>query len=373
MSSTIASPDVDVIIAVHQLNRPIRRAVSSVLAAAAPGQARAIVIAHGLDADDVRSLLQGLPQERVQVVEHVDGVRSAAGPFNAGLRRADAEFVAVMGSDDMLEPGALSGWVNLARQRRADVVLAPLKLQSGPIVRTPRLRPLRRHRLDPIRDRLAYRTAPLGLLRLSTIRGRGLAFMEGMPTGEDVSFSLNLWFGGSHIVMGPANGHYVIGEDAVERVTHAKFALDDEFSPFLELLGEPWLQALPVGERTAIAVKIARIHVLTAMTVRGAHWEWGGTDGLALQQILGRLQDVAPGFEAAFSRADRRLLGAALVATEGGLGDALEEFLHASYRDRLLTENVADNFLVESNLRYYLELKVGALLRRWMPKLAAEI
>lgn len=373
MSVGTAVPEVDVVIAVHQLNRPIKRAVLSALESGTPGQVGVIVVGHGLDVDDVRELLEGCPADLVRVVRHDDGIRSAAGPFNAGLDLAGAEFVSVMGSDDMLEPGAIGSWVAQARRNSVDAVLAPLRFQSGPIVRTPRLRPVRRAVLDPVRDRVAYRTAPLGLLRRSTLQRLHLAFTEGLVTGEDVSLSLRLWFGGVRIAMGRPGSHYVIGEDAVERVTQLLLPLDEEFKAFFGVLREPWFEHLAPRERRSIAVKIARIHILASISRRGVDWAWDGPDGRTIQRLLSELGKTAPGFMSPFSRADRRILeifnGNTLNSTE--IQSALESFGKVKPLDTLLTEKPWENFLIESNVRYFADIKIAGVLRRRMPGLAA--
>ncbi|RAN79312.1 hypothetical protein B5P43_15485 [Bacillus sp. SRB_336] len=371
MSSTDIRPEVDVIIAVHQLNRPLRRAVLSALDAGEPGQVRVIVVGHGLAAGDVWNLLDGCPRDHVVVVSYVDGIRSAAGPFNAGLKLADAEFVCVLGSDDMLEPGVVGTWVGQARRLGADAVLAPLKLQSGSLVRTPRLRALRRPKLDPVRDRVAYRTAPLGLLRTSTLRDKDLLFTEGLATGEDVAFSLKLFLPAGVIVMGRPGQHYVVGEDAQERVTDTRLPLDEEFGAFLALVQDPWFQSLPLRQRRSVAIKIARIHVIPALLGRGPNWVWAGPDGQAVQRLLVELDRTAPAFEGPLCRADRRLLAAASSYTPGvsGLSAALNRFAGEAPRERLLTARRRENFLVESNLRYYVDLKVCRALEGRLPGL----
>ncbi|AIY01248.1 hypothetical protein ART_1649 [Arthrobacter sp. PAMC 25486] len=365
--------DVDIVIAVHQLTRPIERAVLSALAAGSPGQVRVIVVGHGLESDDLWSVLGGCPSDHVHVVKHVDGIRSAAGPFNAGLQAATAEFVGVMGSDDLLEPGSISSWVAQARQDSADAIVAPLRFQSGPMVRTPRLRALRRSKLDPVRDRLAYRTAPLGIIRMAVVQTQTLAFTEGMATGEDVSFSLRLWFGGARIAMGYPGKSYIIGEDAQDRVTQRRLPLDEEFAAFSAVLEERWFHELSASGRRSIAVKIARIHVIPAVSGRGAEWDWTGSDGMAVHHLLAELDAAAAGYAAPLSRADRALLEAAakLPANARSMGEALNNYGRASRSDRLLTQKLAGNFLVESNARYFFDLKLAHGLARWTPRWAA--
>lgn len=83
-----------------------------------------------------------------------------------------------------------------AAETGADAVLARIESADGTLTRTPPARPRRRHRLDPVRDRLAYRSAPLGLLRRATIERLGLRFPTGLSTGEDLPFTTRLWTAG---------------------------------------------------------------------------------------------------------------------------------------------------------------------------------
>ena len=373
MNSYSAPHEVDIVIAVHQLSRPIERAVASVLAAGHPGQVRAIVVGHGLESQDLRRVLGSCPAEHIHVIKHVDGIRSAAGPFNAGLQAASAEFVGIMGSDDLLEPGSISSWVAQARHDSADAIVAPLRFQGGQTVRTPRLRALRRAKLDPVRDRLAYRTAPLGIIRRSTVHAQGLAFTEGMATGEDVAFSLRLWFGGAHIAMGHPGQNYIIGEDAPDRVTEQRLPLEEEFAAFFAVIQEGWFKGLTAVERRSIAVKIVRIHLIPAIAGRGAKWDWTGADGRAVQDLLSRLGVAAPGYAAPLSKAERSLLETAekLPVAAPGLEEALNTHARATRLDMLLARRLAGNFLVESNVRYFLDLKLANGLARWLPGWAA--
>ncbi|WCI08606.1 hypothetical protein PJ267_21030 [Arthrobacter sp. OVS8] len=113
-----------------------------------------------------------------------DGIPSPAGPFNYGLEQATAEFVCILGSDDSLEPGALRQWLELARTHSSAMVIAPQRHAGGAPVRTPPVRVRRQFKLDPVKDRLSYRTAPLGLLRRSEIQRLGLEFSADLRTGR---------------------------------------------------------------------------------------------------------------------------------------------------------------------------------------------
>ncbi|WP_197522677.1 glycosyltransferase family 2 protein, partial [Occultella aeris] len=124
-----ARPGVDVVIAVHNTERPIARAVRSVLEHNAEG-ARVTVVCHNISAEEIRPLLDARHRDQVRFLEHRDEFRSASGPFNAGMDAATAPYVCIMGSDDTLMPGALSSWFWRAERSGADAVMARLELGS---------------------------------------------------------------------------------------------------------------------------------------------------------------------------------------------------------------------------------------------------
>lgn len=370
MAAEASRVKVDVIIAVHQLNRPIERAVRSAFRSAAVGQARVIVVCHGIESDAVRQLIGSSDHENLVLVDFTDGIPSAAGPYNAGLAAAEADYVSFLGSDDMLDGGALSSWLAAAERTGADAVIAPLRMQSGPVVLTPRARPWRQSNLHPVRDRLSYRTAPLGLLRLSTVRRLGLKMTPGMRTGEDIDFGLAMWFRSQRVELGEPCMSYVIGEDAVERVTGQVLPLNDEFAAMHKFLAAGWAQNLSPASKRAIAIKLTRIHVLGALVRRGSAFEWSASDLKALRHMLTSLVRFAPGMDRPFSTKDRRLLDVGMGAKSSAeLNAAIAQRDSSGYLAGLLTPNLADNFRRESNLRYYAEQKAYALV----PRRAAEM
>src|SRR5699024_3905530 len=106
---------VDVVIAVHTPSRPIARAVRSVLDHNAGG-VHLIVVCHNIAAEEIRAEVDPEHREQITWLEHHDGKHHPAGPFNAGIRTATGDYIAIMGSDDVLQPGAISSWYWLARR-----------------------------------------------------------------------------------------------------------------------------------------------------------------------------------------------------------------------------------------------------------------
>ena len=108
-----------------------------------------------------------------------------------------------MASDDFLEAGAVAAAARRLTEDHAAYWYCRCAISPGRC--SPTHSPARdAYPLDPVRDRLAYRTAPLAFFRRRLIDDLGLALTPGLPTGEDVQFSTRLWFSGARIDFHPA-------------------------------------------------------------------------------------------------------------------------------------------------------------------------
>lgn len=300
----MTAPVVDVVIAVHSGSRPIRRAVASVLDHTRAA-VRVIVVAHNIDPAVIQTnLAEYAGNAQLTLLSLSDGIHSPAGPMNHGLAHATAPFVTLLGSDDELAPGALDSWLAVQRRTRATAVIPRIVIDGR---RTTPLPPVRNgtrsRRLSARRDRLSYRTAPLGLIDRS--RFGHLRFTEGLPTGEDIVFSAELWFRGRNLAIDRDGPPYIVHEDAGDRVTAPLRPVAEEFA-FLRALEEaPWLDELGRADRVALISKLLRIQLLGAVVVR--------RDSLAASQrelraAFERLQSIAPAAVATLSRIDRKVL-----------------------------------------------------------------
>ncbi|QKJ20021.1 glycosyltransferase family 2 protein [Microbacterium hominis] len=305
------SAQVDVVVAVHDPARPVDRAVRSALSAAAPGVVRAIVVAHNTDPAGIGERLGVLARHPdVRLLDLQDGIRSPAGPFNAGLDAVTARFSSVLGSDDELAPGAVASWLRRADCTGADAVMTRLRHAGGAVVPTPPVRALRIGALDPVRDRLSYRSAPLGLV--STARFGDLRFATGLPVGEDVPYVTRLWFSGARIAYDRRGPAYLIHTDVGGRTTVAPRPIADELAYVPVVLDDPWFTSLAADARAAIAVKLVRIHVFGAVTNRPDPAAWSTADREALRERAARILASGAGIERVLSRRDRAVLDAAL-------------------------------------------------------------
>lgn len=294
--------DVDVIVAVHDARRDVERALSSALTS--QSVRRIFVVCHNVDVEAIRTAAGAASADpRVEFVSLVDGVRSPAGPFNEGLARAEGRYAAVLGSDDELTRGAIDAWRATADATGADAVIAPLRHAGGARVPTPPT--IRTRRLRGARDRLAYRTAPLGLISLE--RFGGLRFTVGLATGEDLAFTTRMWFSGASTVRHRGTGDYLI-HDGEGRVTFARRSLADELAAVSLLLEDPFALALGRRDRIALAVKLWRLPVFGAVHYRLGAWDAGDLE--ALREISSRLRRFAPKAMGILSRADSALIAA---------------------------------------------------------------
>lgn len=303
------SPLVDVIIAVHDLGRPVARTLTSALATEwdRSGAVRVTVACHELDAAEVAALLPDDAAPFTRLLEVRDGLGSPSGPYNAGMDAATAELVTIIGSDDFFEPGALRAWQARAGAE-VDVVLAPLRMQTGEAINTPRVRPRRTQALDPVADRMAYRTAPLGLLRLETLNRLSLRLDEGMKVGGDIAFTVQLWRLARRVDLAAGAPAYVVGVDASTRVTTTVRPLAVSLAPYTTLLARDWFMDLPEAYRRAVAIKILRIHVLDNVARRATVDAWGEGEIAYLRRVVGQLVACGSRVLWPFSRADREVL-----------------------------------------------------------------
>lgn len=302
-----SEPLVDVVIPVHDPGRPVGRAVRSVLDGA-PAGVRVTVVCHGIGRDAVLGQFEGLDSDALRVVEFADGIAAPTGPFNYGLDLATGEYVGVMGSDDYLEPGAMNAWVGEVDRHHPDVLLAALRHQGAGVLRNPLARAWRRHRLDPVKDRLFYRSSPLGLLRRSILNDLGLRFTDGVRSGGDLAISSRLWASGIRIDLAPDAACYVIGSDADTRVTTAPMSAAVALQAVSDLAGRDWLAAVPAPVRRSLSIKLIRVHLIGAALARPAaeHWDESSLD--AVRDCLAALLRLAPDALEPFPRVDRDLL-----------------------------------------------------------------
>ena len=300
----MTTPLVDVVIPVHSKTRPISRAVASVLNHT-QADVRVNGVAHNINQSIIAKNLGTFREDpRVRLLHLVDDIPSPAGPMNFGLDHCTADFVSVMGSDDEFEPGALDSWLTVQRQGAADFVISQIRNAGGGLVRSPPARPRRRFTLDAVKDRLSYRSAPLGLLSRKAFPD--LRFAENLASGEDLPYVTQLWFTGKNIAFDRTGPAYLVHADAVDRVTAAPRPVVEDFAFFDLIVDAEWARGFTARERAAIGIKMLRGHVCDAIVNR-AKTGMSASERDALSQIAGRISSWSLGSEKYLSLLDREV------------------------------------------------------------------
>jgi hypothetical protein len=312
------TPAVDVVIAVHRDTRPVERAVASVLEGGVPSPyLRVTVVCHNIEPAAVARRLGTLTPDGslptgVRLLELEDGRHSPAGPFNHGIDHATGRFVSVMGSDDTVDPGTYAAWLAIGDAHTSAAVVAAQRTTSSGRVPTPVVRPWRSLDLDPVRDGLAYRTAPLGLVRRTEFERLGLRFTENLPSGEDQEFTARLWFGGGRIDYARRAGDYVIHDDQDDRMTQSRQDVPTLFRFATHLVGSAWFGRQDRRVQEVLVTKILRVHVVPAVTARESSGGWSDRDRQEASTTVDALVDAAPGALSSLSLAELDVVDALL-------------------------------------------------------------
>lgn len=302
-------PTVDMIVAVHDVRRNIRRAIGSILADGDP-TIRALVVCHNLPEQTVADELvdlRALHGERLRLVELNDGIPSPSGPFNFGIETSTADYVGIMGSDDELDRDAISQWRAQAERHRADAVIAKVVRGSQrTLVRSPPKRIWRTGVLDFARDRLSYRSAPLGVMRRESVARLGLHLLDGARNGGDLPFVTRLWLTG-RVVAATGLAAYVEHADAPVRVTYVAKPVREELSAVLATFEDEKVRAMTPPQRLAFATKLLRRNLTDSVRKRDAGRAFSDDDRAVMAEFLALIDDFAPAARHMLSPAQFRM------------------------------------------------------------------
>ena len=349
----MSTPLVDVVIPVHSQTRPISRAVSSVLDHT-DAAVRVNVVAHNISEKVISDNLGALVNDpRVRLLHLEDGIASPAGPLNFGLDHCTAKFVAVMGSDDEFQAGAIDSWLHVQSEGRADFVIAQIRNVGGGLVPSPPARPRRRFNLDPVKDRLSYRSAPLGLL--SREKFPQLRFAANLASGEDLPYVTELWFTGKNIAFDRTGPAYLVHADADDRVTSAPRPISEDFA-FLELIfNSTWGKTATKSERSAVGIKMIRGHLFDAVVNR-AKSGFITSEREALAHVANYISSWSGGAEKYLSILDHQVFTGILqnsLSTEKMMELISKRWNYRSV-DVLVTKNPLRIFHSQAPLRTYI-------------------
>lgn len=320
-------PVVDVVIAVHRAERPIERAVASVLDPA--HGVRPIVVCHNMPASALGGRLTPFGPA-VRVLELHDGIPSPAGPLNMGLDAARAPWVTCMGSDDHEEAGATRAWVDHLRSRPVDALILPVRRTQTGGIDIPPVRPGRIRDLDPVRDRLCHRTGPLALVSTHLLRARGIRMTEGLRTGEDLAWSTHVWMSARRIdLLEPGSPCYVEDQSG-PRVTATPFPLTELLEPARRLAVEGWVHGLTPEHRHALAVRVVRESLLRALRSRATDIDEGGAH--RAHEVAVAWRSLDPGVARPLSLTETRAWAVLLRTADVGAVSAAAHALGSGHR-----------------------------------------
>lgn len=314
---------------------------------------RVTVVAHDIEPNIIAGNLgHWADDSRVRLLHLVDGIASPSGPMNLGLAASEAPFTALLGSDDTLEPGALDSWVKLQKDSGASMVMAMVRHIGGGKEHSPSARPWKVRDLDPVKDRLSYRSAPLGLISRE-VHGN-LRFPEGLASGEDLPYVARLWFSGGPIAFARSGPGYLVGHDAIDRVTSAPRPIVDDFAFLDHIIGAPEFAHLSKRQRTALGIKLLRLNILDAVVNR-AQVEWAPGERAALAAVAERIILWAGHPERLLSLLDRSVIDGVLdgVTSIEDMMDSIRKRWNYRSADVVLPRNPALALHRQAPLRTY--------------------
>lgn len=304
-------PLVQVVIATHRYERPIERAVASVVEGNTTNGA--IVVVHNIDPEPIRQRLEQFGS-RVQILTCTDGIPSPAGPLNTGLEAATAPYVTAMGSDDYYQSGAGKAWAKyLKANPSVDILILPTLEAATGTLDLPPVRVGRRRRLDPVKDRLTYRTGPLMLVRTELLKRYQIRMSSGLRTGEDLAYSSRLFMVAQRIDLLPASApKYIEADDGGVRVTSTPFTIDQQCAGAAIVASSTWVEQLKPAARQALAVRLVRKGILPAVAKHSHDLSLEDID--YLYTLLTRVLLLAPRYYQVLSRNEARLVDALIIA-----------------------------------------------------------
>ncbi|MBX7557656.1 glycosyltransferase, partial [Streptomyces sp. tea 10] len=299
-------------------------------------------------------------------IESEDRGSTAAVPRNEALRRTSARYISFLDSDDTLDPGAVTRWLRIAERRGSDLVM-PFQHHENPRVDiTPLVRPLRRSDLEPVKDRLGYRSTAFGLIRMSAVRRTGARFDESARTGEDQSFVMALYAGARRIDLAPGLPGVLMHADGTDRVSRQLLPIRETVAAALDLGREPWFAGVPDELKRSYILKYIRVNFFPALEHAVRSGTWDANYARSANAVFGELTQYAPHVTDQLSRADLRVARLLSPGTgEQELLTALAERRRFATPDALLTERWTRVLGRQAPLRVIAASAVQMLRYRW--------
>lgn len=302
--------------------------------------AGAIVVAHNI----LPSALDLPDSDRVEVVELPGHAGCPGAPAKFGVDAATAEWVGILDSDDWYEPGAIAAMRSRAQSDHADAVFAPFRKEGK---RHKSLLPTMKTRnLDPVRDAIFYRTAPLGIFRRDLLQSA--PFATEVSSGEDIPVGAFVSTSGASISFYWNDPAYISSADANDRVTDQKDPFDRIGAVWNTVWDADFVRSWDQATRHAFAVKMARVHIAQAIEARAAADSWREGEFEWMKNTIQRLRAEDPHF-------DRPLLARTartIRSVESGDVDRLDEAFRATNGRKLPLNPSAVLYERDTELRW---------------------
>ncbi|HEU0118084.1 MAG TPA: glycosyltransferase [Alphaproteobacteria bacterium] len=119
-------PDISVIVACYNVANYIERAVRSALDQ--DGVSVEVIVVNDGSTDGTKDVLAKINDPRIKIIT-LSGNSGPSVARNAGIAAATAPWLAVLDGDDAFAPGRLKACLDLAKQRKADIVIDNLTVQ----------------------------------------------------------------------------------------------------------------------------------------------------------------------------------------------------------------------------------------------------
>lgn len=228
MAPTSPPPDVSVVVAAYKAAGFIRPAIESALAQT--GVTVEVVVVDDASPDDTGAVVRAIGDPRV-VYDRLAANGGPSAARNRGFALARGRFIAVLDSDDALEPGRLARLVARAEQDGADIAIDNLLVVAsdddpgrpmfppGILATMTRLTLpafIRSNRLFAATFNYGY-TKPV--FRADFLRRAGVAYDPSLRIGEDYVFLADCLAAGAICAVEPSAGYrYLVRPGSISRV-----------------------------------------------------------------------------------------------------------------------------------------------------------
>jgi succinoglycan biosynthesis protein ExoO len=221
-------PDVSFIIAAYNAAATLSKAIHSALAQ--QGVSLEVIVADDCSTDDTRAIAEGYADRNVRLITLPrNGGPSAA--RNAAISAATGRWLAVLDSDDVVEPNRLRRMIERAEKAGAEIAVDNLRVvradgtpaetmfAESTLAQTPTLTLpafIRSNALFQTTHNFGYLKP---IFQRAFIERHALRFNENLKIGEDYIFLASAMALGGRCVIEPAAGYdYHIREGSISRV-----------------------------------------------------------------------------------------------------------------------------------------------------------